>query len=114
MTLRRTILVWAYLAAVLAAPASHDHSEGRGVVPRAVAACQTPGAHFADHPDAPDLSHAPDHCPACRAGSTGAVELDSTSIFLGLRTAPVAEAPGAVPPSPTRLHHPSRAPPLLG
>lgn len=53
-----------YVLAALFAPYAHDHGHPNAA-PKALEACDAPGAHWGAHTDTPELDHAPDDCTAC-------------------------------------------------
>ena len=60
----RLALVVALLLAPTLAQGLHAHG-GPAEAPRAKAGCDDARPHLASHPDAPDLCHPTDDCPAC-------------------------------------------------
>jgi hypothetical protein len=65
--MRRWWLTLVYVLGTLAAQVGHDHGPSRGHAPEALASCLDAGAHFAGHPDAPDLDRDHEACAVCAA-----------------------------------------------
>lgn len=53
-----------YAFATLMAQVAHEHAHEH-TPPKALQACDAPGAHWGSHTDSPDLSAASEICPAC-------------------------------------------------
>jgi hypothetical protein len=84
MTSWRWFIALGYLTATLAAQEAHHHGPTGHDVPRAQAACDAPGVHWAAHTDTPDLSHPAGDCSVCHVRAS------------------VPYVPEAGPPTPTR------------
>lgn len=93
--MRRWWLVLGHLAATLAAPAAHRHGPSSHGVPQAQSGCDDPGAHWAAHTGAPDLSHPDDPCPACQLRAESPLAFEAGPILR------IAEASSAPMPEPT-------------